>query len=312
MRIIPIITGIFGAALVILLLCVVLVIMPAFTRLAEENARQESIRVASHLAATTFAEDGPISGRRLSKEFSAEAEKIRQDFRLLRLRVFASSGEIIFSTSAGEIGNFNKKWDVFEKVAKGLPFSQVVRRGHETLEGELVRIDVAETYVPLARDGKVLGAFEIYYDISERIANLDKVMVRTNLLLFSVVAVLLTFVTVFFSRARRSLIERDLAREEWARTFEAVTDPVMIVTRNFTIARANKAMAEWIGVNTFEAIGLTCHQKVHHCSEPIADCPHKKLLEDGTVHSADIFDQHSGRYFSITVYPLFDSHGRLA
>jgi PAS domain S-box-containing protein len=312
MRIIPAITGIFAAAIVALPLCVIFVTVPAFTRLAEDNARQESLRVASHLAASLVADNGDISGGLLPKEFPVEAEKVRRDFSLLRLRVIAPSGEIVFSTNKVEIGRINRAAFFREMVLRGVNVSEVIRRGHESLEGETVETDVAETYVPLTRDGRIIGAFEIYYDISERIANLDRVMARANLLLFVVAAVLLTITSAVLFRARRIQAERDLAREEWEKTFEAVTDPVMIVTRDFTIARANKAMADWIGVSKEEAVGLTCHRKVHNCNDPIAGCPHKKLLEDGTAHTAEIYDKQSGRYFSVAVYPLLDSRGELS
>ena len=134
----------------------------------------------------------------------------------------------------------------------------------------------------------------------------------SSLLPFTAMAVLLAISSTLLYRARRSQSERDLAREEWERTFEAVTDPIMIVTREFTIARANKAMAEWIGVSREDAIGLTCFKKVHLCNAPIAGCPHKRLLEDGTAHSSEIYDDHSGRYFSVAVYPVFDSQGDLS
>jgi PAS domain S-box-containing protein len=312
MRIISVFTTIIAATIVILPLCIIFIIDPAFTRLAEENANQESVLVATHLAASLLAEDGDIAARRLPLNFAAEAARVKQDFRLLRLRVLTPAGEIIFSTDAGETGSFNRQDFFREKVARGKTHSQVVRRGNKTLEGELARIDVAETYVPLIRDGRVIGAFEIYYDISRRIANLDRVMARSNQLLFGAVTVLLAIATILFLRARKSQAERDRAREEWEKTFEAVTDPIMIVTREFTIARANKAMADWIGVSREEAVGRHCFHQVHLCNEPVAGCPHKKLLEDGTAHSAEIYDAHSGRYFSVAVYPLFDAAGALS
>src|SRR6185369_14956715 len=188
----------------------------------------------------------------------------------------------------------------------------IIRRGHKSLEGELLQVDVAETYTPLMREGKVIGAFEIYYDISERIAVLDQVMERSSLLMFAVVAVLLVISSVLLYRAKRSQAERDLARAEWEKTFEAVTDPIMVLTKDFSISRANKAMADWIGVSRRDAVGLTCFQHVHHCNEPIADCPNKRLLQDGKAHSAEVYDDQSGRYFSVSVYPIFDSEENLS
>lgn len=305
-------TGIIGLTIVFLPLCIIFVTAPAFTRLAEENANQESVLVASHLAATLLAEGGDITAKRLPPRFPEEAARIKHDFRLLRLRVIAPTGEIIFSTDGQETGRFNRQDFFRDKVARGQTHSEIVRRGDRTLENELAPTDVAETYIPLIRNGVVIGAFEIYYDITDRIANLDRVKTRTNLLLFGAVAVLLTIAVILLYRARRHQTELDLAHREWEKTFEAVTDPIMIVTPEFTIARANRAMADWLGVSRQEAVGLTCYRHIHHCSEPIASCPHKKLLADGTTHSAEIYDDRSNRYFSIAVYPIYDADGTLS
>ena len=312
MRLFTPLTGTIGAVIVFLPFCVIFVISPAFTRLAEENANQESVLVASHLAASLLAEEGDIATRHLPSNFPVEAERIKRDFRLLRLRVLTPAGEVIFSTSGQEVGSVNRQQFFREKVARGITYSEIIRQGQKTLEGEEVRSDVAETYVPLVRNGRVIGAFEIYYDISGRIANLDRVMRRTTALLYSVVGVLLIIASALLYRTRKTRAERDLAREEWEKTFEAVTDPIMIVTREFTIARANKAMADWMGVTRGEAVGLTCFRKIHHCNEPVAGCPHKKLLLDGTAHSTEFHDDSTGRHFSVTVYPIFDSRGELS
>jgi PAS domain S-box-containing protein len=131
------------------------------------------------------------------------------------------------------------------------------------------------------------------------------------LLQVAAVVVFLSITIILVLLAKRSQAERDQAREEWEKTFEAVTDPIMIINKDFSIARANKAMASWLGVSRNEAVGLKCHQRVHQCNEPIAGCPHKLLLEDGTAHSAEIYDKESGRHFYIAVYPIFDSDGFL-
>lgn len=312
MRTVSVITGGIGTAIVLLPLYVMFISAPAFTRLAEDNANEESIRVANHLAATLVAEGGDIVRGRLPASFPAEAETIRRDFRLLRLRVLTPSGKIVFSTTKQEIDTFNKQEYFLKMVALGVTRSEIIRRGHKTLEGETVQFDVAETYVPLMQEGRIVGVFEIYYDISERIAKLDQVMARSNLLLCFAVGVLMAIATALLYCSRKSRAERDLAREEWEKTFETVTDPIMIVTREFLIARANRAMAEWIGVSREEAIGLPCHRHVHQCSEPAVDCPHKKLLADGMAHSAEIHDERNDRYFSVSVYPIFDAEGTLS
>jgi PAS domain S-box-containing protein len=312
MRTTSTIIGVIGATILLLPLSVLFISAPAFTRLAEQNANGESVRVANHLAASLLAQGGDITRGKLPANFPAEAETIRRDFRLFRLRVLSPAGEIVFSTTATEIGSFNRHGYFREEVARGVTQSEVIRRGKRSREGDVVQTDVAETYVPLMVQGRLVGVFEIYYDISERIATLDRVMARTTILLGISVGALLAIAATLLYRSRRSQAERDLAREEWEKTFEAVTDPIMIVSRDFTISRANRAMAEWIGVSREEAVGLSCHRHVHQCDAPSVDCPHRRLLEDGAAHSSEIYDARQDRYFSIAVYPIFDAAGILS
>ena len=43
-----------------------------------------------------------------------------------------------------------------------------------SLEGRTVKSDVVEMYVPLMRDNRFEGAFEIYYDITDKREELKK------------------------------------------------------------------------------------------------------------------------------------------
>ncbi len=101
------------------------------------------------------------------------------------------------------------------------------------------------------------------------------------------------------------------ANREWARTFDAVPDPIMILDTNHRIVRANKAMAEGLGVTPQQAIGMTCYEAVHGENAPIASCPHSKLLADGKEHSAEIEEPRLGGVFLVSVSPLHGEDSEL-
>ncbi len=73
MKIVAVITGMVGAAAVLVPLCTMLITTPAFTRLAEENANQESVQVASHLANSFPSRERIIASRNLPTDLPAEA-----------------------------------------------------------------------------------------------------------------------------------------------------------------------------------------------------------------------------------------------
>ncbi|MBI5679887.1 MAG: PAS domain S-box protein [Methanobacterium sp.] len=101
------------------------------------------------------------------------------------------------------------------------------------------------------------------------------------------------------------------AKEEWENTFEAVPDLIAILDNNFKVVRTNKAMADRLGVDPEEAVGVTCYEVVHGLNEPPSFCPFRKLLEDGEEHTAEVHEDRLGGDFIVSVSPLHDSDGKL-
>ena len=101
------------------------------------------------------------------------------------------------------------------------------------------------------------------------------------------------------------------AKEEWERTFDAITDPVMILDTNYRIIKANKAMADALGVTPAKAVGMTCYESVHGTQAPPDYCPHAKLLTDGQARSQEIFEPRLGGHYLITVSPFHAPDGTL-
>ena len=99
--------------------------------------------------------------------------------------------------------------------------------------------------------------------------------------------------------------------DEWERTFNAVPDHIAIIDRNFRIRRINTSMAECLNIELEEAIGRPCFEVVHMDSQPITNCPLRKLLIDGKIHKKEIYEARLNKYFEITVVPLFDDKGYL-
>jgi len=91
----------------------------------------------------------------------------------------------------------------------------------------------------------------------------------------------------------------------------AVPDLIAIIDNNYRIVRVNKAMAERMGVAPDEAAGMICYECVHHAKEVPAFCPHTKLLADGQEHAEEIYEEHLGGHFIVSVSPLRDDGGSL-
>jgi PAS domain S-box-containing protein len=101
------------------------------------------------------------------------------------------------------------------------------------------------------------------------------------------------------------------ARDEWALTFDAVPDLIMILDRRFRIVRVNKAMADRMGRSPEELEGLSCYEVAHGTEGPLEACPHAHLLTDGVGHEAEVHDPRLPGDFLVTVSPLRDSEGNV-
>ncbi len=101
------------------------------------------------------------------------------------------------------------------------------------------------------------------------------------------------------------------ANEEWQRTFNAISDLVMVLDNRHTILRANKAMADALGMTEQEVVGKSCHELVHGGKEPLAFCPHSQLLADGKEHSVEVEEPRLGGIYDVRVSPLFGQDGEI-
>ncbi|HSR11148.1 MAG TPA: hypothetical protein VLS90_06855 [Thermodesulfobacteriota bacterium] len=111
-----------------------------------------------------------------------------------------------------------------EIIARGNVYTTVVRKNSESLEHQRMAVDVVETYVPLLRNGVFLGAFEIYYDITEKKQNLERLFLSSFIIVILLALALLIISWVIAVKEKRRLIERKRAEEERERLIAELQD----------------------------------------------------------------------------------------
>ncbi|UCG78460.1 MAG: diguanylate cyclase, partial [Nitrospirota bacterium] len=159
------------------------VIFPSIGNISAKNAEDDAIRVARHLASMVMNDDGTLNDQSVYSKAIVHAEN---DLNLEKLKIFSPDGTIIYSSDSKDIGTINEKEYFHNTVAKGIVFTKVVKKDAKTLEGRVVRKDVVETYVPIMSSGNFSGAFEIYYDISSSKAAMNKIVMKSSLVTFSI------------------------------------------------------------------------------------------------------------------------------
>jgi PAS domain S-box-containing protein len=161
--------------------------------------------------------------------------------------------------------------------------------------------------------GESIGGFVVLQDISFLVTAKNDFIVKA--VLFTSVLLVLSFLILYFTFgkmiARLVSAEKyaSKAKKEWERTFDAVPDMISILDGQHRIIRANKAMAENLGMPIQEIIYTKCYKIVHGMDKPPSFCPHAKLLKDHQAYSTEVFDEYLQRYLAITVSPLDDSEG---
>jgi len=210
-------------------------IVPMFLNQLAENTEDEAIRLAKHMTSNIISNQTESTSVSISIELMNNFQKTINDFNLMKLKIFSKSGEIIYSTSPDDVGVINKNEYFHNIVAKGKVYTKVVKKDTRSLEGQVVAIDVVETYVPITRNNSFIGAFELYYDITARKKRQDKIVVISSILLFLLAFSLMVTITFILTKAaknisRREEIEKKLQEnEKKTRTIlETIPDSVLM------------------------------------------------------------------------------------
>jgi signal transduction histidine kinase/CheY-like chemotaxis protein len=171
-------------------------IFPLFGKIIAKNTEDESVRVARNLAAIVVSENKELKD---PSDFAAMINKTRTEFGIEKIKVFSKWGEVIYSTDPSDTGKINREQYFKNIVAAGNIKTEVIERKKKTLEGRLVTADVVETYVPIMSYGEFLGAFEIYYDITQRNNTLYSAIYRSTFISFAMMfAFFVAIIVVFF------------------------------------------------------------------------------------------------------------------
>ena len=190
-------------------------IIPSFTKLLTNTTQHDAVRIAKHLASSLFVSEKTEIGKdSLQAGLLKDVDKLKEDFDLMNLKVFSSSGEVVFSGDPKEVGEVNRRGYFRDVVAKGKVYAEVVPKNKESLEGRKMSSDVLETYVPLMADRRFLGAIEIYYDITDSKKQLDRLIWQSSAITLMFASGLLVAVALLLAQERTSMRKRKQLEEE--------------------------------------------------------------------------------------------------
>ncbi len=182
-------------------LFVVLVGYPAFRSVLIHIHEEQAAQLANHLKTHLVDVDNILSRNEPMPNVYHFASSTLNDFGLLKFRIFDKHGRIHFSTKAGEVGIINDKPYFQQKIMKGERVSKLVPNAEYTLDGEQLRIDLVESYIPIKMQGRIIGAFEIYLNITENKARLDRTLAISIGIMIALALVLIIMLLILLKRA---------------------------------------------------------------------------------------------------------------
>ncbi len=202
------------AAVLILPIYTIFFLSPAFVGFITGLKEQQAQRVAAHMESKLIPNETKLEKSMLTPDVLHKIDGTSKDFKLNKVRIMFPSGEILYSTNPEEIGEKIISSSFLASMANGVPIAQFTEKGTRSLEGEILSADIVETYVPISRDNKFIGAFQIYYDVTADRKRLSELVGDFYTTVFPIAVGLLCAVCITYYKANKNIIKRQEAEEK--------------------------------------------------------------------------------------------------
>ncbi|MDP2156723.1 MAG: ATP-binding protein [Nitrospirota bacterium] len=102
------------------------------------------------------------------------------------------------------------------------------------------------------------------------------------------------------------------AKRDWDIIFNSISDFVSVHSRDFRILRANKALADFVGLKPEELEGKHCYDVFHYNEGPLPDCPNTKTIKLKKPVTEELWLANPGIAVLVSTSPVFDDNGEIA
>lgn len=160
---------------------------------------------------------------------------------IVKIKVFSPDTTVIYSTDNAIIGETGPNNQRLLRALSGVDDSHIeVKDAMRDLKNETAfDVDVVETYTPIIVNGQILGAFELYMDVTKFREEIRKGTIQSLLLLSSI---LLIVYIIAFSIARIGM-KQVAEAEENLRSLAMIDALTGIFNRGELMARAEEEMS---------------------------------------------------------------------
>ncbi len=101
-------------------------------------------------------------------------------------------------------------------------------------------------------------------------------------------------------------------KHQWMSTIDSLVDPLMIVRKDYSITKANLAMAKMANKDIRHIIGEKCYSVFANRSKPCDGCKMLNAAKDQKPKDFSLEEAKDGFHFEVTSQPIMDRKGKLA
>jgi len=195
------------------------IVRSTILRKAEEDAAHLAHALFQHdleaLIAADYEEEKCLA---VAKESLGDLDRLVEDSReilhLAKIKVYSREGRIVYSTDRNIIGKIDTNNDNLRAALQGEPSSKLESKKQvwDLADEQRFAGDMVEAYLPLRNEaGAIVGAFEIYVDVSPYHQSINRIVIIS--LAAASVVLLCVFTPLIF-------IMRNATNAIWARSRE--------------------------------------------------------------------------------------------
>ncbi|MCF6154832.1 MAG: PAS domain-containing protein [Candidatus Brocadia sp.] len=221
----------------------------------------------------------------------------------------------VFTEADASVLLLNNEENLTPVCSVGIPFSKIKDAClpcSTRLKDIITRpvIDVRYTSfmnTPIIHNRKLIGLSAVFSIIPEKFHTFEHDKYESLLL-----TMLAGYIAVSIENATliNTLKSIERSKSEWECAFDTIDDLISIHDADFTIIRANKAVAKKFNMDIKSIIGKKCYKIFHGTEAPWKKCPHRKSMETMTPCTEEIEDPHMCGIFHISAFPYFDDAGK--
>ena len=131
-------------------------------------------------------------------------------FDIVKIKIFNNETKIVYSTDLKIIGKLNPDNAKLEKALKGSLVSKYETKEHvwDLAAEERFDVEIVETYVPVrCSDGRIIGSFEVYKDVTKDLASADRILIRAGSVLTVTVLSVFSLLMFVIHRVQKRKVE---------------------------------------------------------------------------------------------------------